>query len=134
MEKQNFMAVSSDFRIPPPVGNDPPDYVVWRTRAGYLLEARGLHSLAEPWQVVSRVGEADDLRNDSCTCRETAKRCEHSCEFVEVHNVSSLPGSKSIVGLEGSVVQLEKVIGQGSLFAPIDLPSMVQDMHSGIGW
>jgi len=59
------MTVSSEFRIPPPVGNDPPDYVVWPVRAGYLLEARGLHSLAKPWQVASRVGEADDLCNDS---------------------------------------------------------------------
>jgi hypothetical protein len=49
MEQQNFMTVSSKFRIPPAVGNDPPDYVVCRVRAGYLLETRCFHSLAESW-------------------------------------------------------------------------------------
>jgi hypothetical protein len=64
MEQQNFMTVSSELRIPPPVGNGPANYLVYRVRAGYLLEACCFHGLTESWQVASRVGEAHDLRND----------------------------------------------------------------------
>ena len=66
MDEHEFVAAPltcAEFRIPPPVWNDPRNHAIRRVRIDHLLKPRGLHRLAKTWQVALRVGKAYNLRH-----------------------------------------------------------------------